>query len=317
MAIRRFTNVPSRAEEGWEMAGPAYGGIGDEWGASLGYTAAATVAPGVPATKGAPAPGQPAAPTMTYPYTEELLEKGYTYTRGGGWTAPATGGAALPGTARAMGGRDLGAIGADDFSQYPVYGEEGGGTATRVSGGGGGGGLRYRPAVGRVTTQKTTFAGEFPEAPELRGVDKRRIKALTQKAMAPRLRLLRSALNRALVRSYENPNVRRMIVREALQGYGQGVEEARAGAEMYATGEARREQELEHKNLMLAYQNAMAKYQASAVKTTTQREIYDTEEARRVSGAPSRRVSSITGVGGGGFTGHVGTYTGKPMSQLI
>ncbi|MHA2135345.1 MAG: hypothetical protein ACW99J_15910 [Candidatus Thorarchaeota archaeon] len=198
---------------------------------------------------------------------------------------------------RAMGGRDVSGGGLGDLSQYPKMGQDPA-KATTPGGGGGGSyrGTQYKPSVGRITTRRTTYGEKFPEAPTLREVDKRRVKELTQKNMAPRLRLLRSALQRALVRSYENPNVRRMIVREALQGYGQGVEEARAGAERMAMGEEREERGTANQNLMLAYANAMEKYKASSTTTETSRDIFDPSEARSISasGEESKRTGSLS-----------------------
>jgi len=108
-------------------------------------------------------------------------------------------------------------------------------------------------------------------------MDKRRVKALTQKALAPRLRQLRSALERALVRSYENPNVRRMIVRGALEGYGQGIEEARAGAERFGLQEEAAERATTNQELIAAYNAAMEKYRSSGVTATTRQETYGSE----------------------------------------
>ena len=136
-------------------------------------------------------------------------------------------------------------------------------------------GTTARP-TGSVTTQRTTFAGEMPTL-DLREMDKRRVKALTQKALAPRLRQLRSALERALVRSYENPNVRRMIVRGALEGYGQSIEEARAGAERFGLQEEAAERATTNQELIAAYNAAMEKYRSSGVTTTTRQETYGSE----------------------------------------
>lgn len=137
--------------------------------------------------------------------------------------------------------------------------------------------------TGAVTTQRTAYTGEMPTL-DLREMDKRRVKALTQKALAPRLRQLRSALQRALVRSYENPNVRRMIVRAALEGYGQGIETARAGAETTALREEAAERATTNQELVAAYNAAMEKYRSSAITTTTRQETYGGEETTLAEG---------------------------------
>lgn len=259
MAVKKYTNVPSTAQND-----PSYTFVGDDYfgqpaparemdwfDPAYGYAAPGDVGPspvyGAPTPSARPSIGNLVASTQ--------------YGRGGGTDFAALG---------------IGQVG-DDGKYVPTAGIGG------ISRGGGGGG-GYKPSVGRVTTSRTTFTGDMPEAPQMREMDKRRVKALTQKAMAPRLRLLRSALSRALVRSYENPNVRRMIVREALQGYGQGVETARAGAEAGARREEAMEREVSNKNLMLAYQHAMEAYRSTAVTTQTSRELFDTEEARLAAG---------------------------------
>lgn len=61
--------------------------------------------------------------------------------------------------------------------------------------------------------------------------DEARQTALIQKAAAPGLRALRSSVTRAMATNEDNPNARMMTVREALAGYGQGLENVLAGAE--------------------------------------------------------------------------------------
>lgn len=227
--------------------------------------------------------------TGNYPYSRGLYEQGYTYTQDAGWMSPTSGPMTtlqgpVPQTAQ-----NLLLAGGIDYSMFPKFGQaETGGvypsTARITAGGRGFSGVGLGPAgqpsgfqpkqpIGTVSTQRTAYTGTMPTL-DLRGIDKRRVKELTQKAMAPRLRLLRTALNRALVQSYENPNVRRMIVRGALQGYGQDVETARAGAENTAMRQEAEERQISNQNLMIAYNAAMEKYRGSAITTTTQRNIY-------------------------------------------
>jgi len=63
------------------------------------------------------------------------------------------------------------------------------------------------------------------------------ITALTQKKAAAPVRRLREAVQRAMGQYYENPAVKSMSLREALAGYGMGLESAMAGAGRAATGE--------------------------------------------------------------------------------
>ena len=60
--------------------------------------------------------------------------------------------------------------------------------------------------------------------------DEDRITALTQTSAAGTLRGLRSAIQKLAGGSYANPNVRRMTLREALAGYGQGLQSAISAA---------------------------------------------------------------------------------------
>jgi hypothetical protein len=63
------------------------------------------------------------------------------------------------------------------------------------------------------------------------------IDTLTQKRAAPGLRAMRQQVSRASGVSYDNPNMKRMTLRDALQGYGQGVEQTLSGANAAATNE--------------------------------------------------------------------------------
>lgn len=186
------------------------------------------------------------------------------------------------------GTRDFGSLGIKTISQAA-----GGGTkASTTPRGSITQGAAAQP-IGTIATRKTTYEGEMPSL-DLREMDKRRVKALTQKALAPRLRHLRSALQRALVRSYENPNVRRMVVRAALEGYGQGLEEARAGAEQFALKEEATERATENQELVAAYNAAMQKYMAGATVTQTSRQIYGGTQAAATEGLEGPGAMSAT-----------------------
>lgn len=70
------------------------------------------------------------------------------------------------------------------------------------------------------------------EAPELNlpEYDERKVSALTQKKSASGVRRLRETTQRAMDQSYDNPNVKKMTVRDALAGYGTGLESVMSGA---------------------------------------------------------------------------------------
>ena len=72
-------------------------------------------------------------------------------------------------------------------------------------------------------------AGE-PPVLNLPEYDEKKVSALTQKRAAPGVRRLREATRGAMTETYDNPNVKRMTVRDALSGYGTGLENVMAGA---------------------------------------------------------------------------------------
>ncbi len=78
--------------------------------------------------------------------------------------------------------------------------------------------------------------GPMPEF-KLPQRDEARIGSLTQKAAGPGLRELRKGMREAQGRYYENPNVRRMTLRDAMAGYGMGIEKVMAGARREAQAE--------------------------------------------------------------------------------
>ena len=66
--------------------------------------------------------------------------------------------------------------------------------------------------------------------------DESRVSYLTQKAAAPGLRALRNQMGQAMGQEFENSFQKRMTLRDALSGYGQGLESVLGGAAK--TGEA-------------------------------------------------------------------------------
>jgi hypothetical protein len=66
--------------------------------------------------------------------------------------------------------------------------------------------------------------------------NERKVQALTQQQVAPAIRGLRSAIMRTQNTQGENQNVNRMTMRDALAGYGQGLQSAMAGASATARG---------------------------------------------------------------------------------
>ncbi len=71
-----------------------------------------------------------------------------------------------------------------------------------------------------------------PGAPDtaLPVYDTSKVEALAQRFAAPGIRNLRNTVQNVQQGVYENPNVKRMTLRDALQGYGAGLEGVMAGA---------------------------------------------------------------------------------------
>jgi len=88
-------------------------------------------------------------------------------------------------------------------------------------------------------SQGSTGVPEPPTIEEFKApeYDEKEVSKLTQKRAAPALRRLRNVTQQALSATHENPNVQRMTVRQALAGYGTGLEGVMAGAGRAATSE--------------------------------------------------------------------------------
>lgn len=100
----------------------------------------------------------------------------------------------------------------------------------------------YVTKGGKRPGDSGSFGGEAPvmgEAPELNlpEYDERKVSALTQKRSASGVRRLRETTQRAMDQSYDNPNVKKMTVRDALAGYGTGLESVMSGAGSSARAE--------------------------------------------------------------------------------
>lgn len=110
--------------------------------------------------------------------------------------------------------------------------------------------------------------GEMPifEAPEY---DKEEVSKRAQKYAAPGVRKLRGAVQQAMTRRFDNPNLRRMSLRDALAGYGEGLENVMAGAQKSATAEYAQEYAYQYRTSGMNYQTAVQtvrdKYQGQMV----------------------------------------------------
>lgn len=153
------------------------------------------------------------------------------------------------------------------------------------------------PDVYPELTASVPTMDELPEyeAPEW---DEERIRALTQTQAAPGLRNLRQQMARAYTLPSTNPNIKAMNLREALAGYGSGLESIMSGARRGAGEEYAREYETEATEGRLNYEAQLkklfAEYQASYAD-------YMAKEARKpvyggVSGSSSTYRSSTPSI---------------------
>jgi hypothetical protein len=127
----------------------------------------------------------------------------------------------------------------------------------------------YAKSGSQVTVSGTGSAGggtggagrpERPELPEFEApeYDDRAVAAKTQKIAAPRIRQLREAVRTTQAQSYENPNIKRMTVGQALQGYGTGLESVMAGARRGAISEYGQEYQSEFSEAQMNFQAQLA-----------------------------------------------------------
>ena len=90
-----------------------------------------------------------------------------------------------------------------------------------------------------TTTSAILPSGSMPTIGEMPSFnaptrDEGRVKELTQQKSAAGLRAMRSQIQKAMGQGYRNENVKRMTLRDALSGYGQGVENVMSGAQTQA-----------------------------------------------------------------------------------
>ena len=131
--------------------------------------------------------------------------------------------------------------------------------------------------------------------------DEQRINELTQTSSAGAIRGLRSAIQKVAGGSYANPNVRRMTLREALAGYGQGLQSAISAASdtarnLYNTEYGTKAEEKKI-NYNTAAQASQAQYQAqwqqAQAMYTAEQNRYNTEYATAWSNYNSERQREL------------------------
>ena len=118
------------------------------------------------------------------------------------------------------------------------------------------------------STQTIEFTGERPTDLVKPEWNEGEIKKRAQQIAAPQIRQLRQAVQQALVKHYENPNVRKMMVRSALQGYGIGLGGVVAQSQSAASSEYAKKYSFDMQVAMANFNAAWNEY-LGARKTST------------------------------------------------
>lgn len=167
-------------------------------------------------------------------------------------------------------------------ANYPVSGNyepttyEAGksGRKSSYTGKGAGGG---KQSYATVSESRTMYQGQAPtfEAPVY---DEKEVRKRARKLAAPALRRLEMQIQGELGKYYENPNVRGMVVRDSLAGYGIGMGEVLARSESQAYQQYGAEHARLFNEAMTKYNVDSQKYSQSAVQVSTSREFGTKEE---------------------------------------
>jgi hypothetical protein len=145
----------------------------------------------------------------------------------------------------------------DRYTGYPGYG------SGSYGGGESGNTTEGRISFPSINTSPPTYVepvGYTPPDPyKAEPWDESKIESKTQRKAAPGLRTLRGQMQKVTGGYYENPNVKRMTLREAFAGYGQGLENVMTGAEKEAETEYAREYGIKAEEGKINYQTALTK----------------------------------------------------------
>ena len=122
----------------------------------------------------------------------------------------------------------------------------------------------------KVTTSQTVFP-QGAKAPTFAApaYDEREVKKRASKLAAPGRAALEMKVNQAMSRYYENPNVRRMVLRDTLAGYGIGLANIQGQAEQTATQQYGAEHARLYGESVQAYNIAMQQFMSQARNVTT------------------------------------------------
>ena len=124
-----------------------------------------------------------------------------------------------------------------------------------------------------VQTSKTIFKGKAPTfaAPQW---DEREVRKKARKLAGPAMAKMEQEVQRAVGQYYENPNVRRMVLRDTLQGYGIGLAGVIASSEQAANAAYGQEYSRQFQTAQANYTTAWAQYVSSGQQLTTSTPVY-------------------------------------------
>jgi len=119
-----------------------------------------------------------------------------------------------------------------------------------------------------ITTTRRIFPAKEPELPDAPTYtaperDEGRVSQLMRQHAAPGIKKLRQAVMVASSRYYDNPNLRRMTLREALAGYGEGLENVMSGAHSMARADYADERGEELQTADRRFQTNMEQWRAN------------------------------------------------------
>lgn len=165
-----------------------------------------------------------------------------------------------------------------------------GGAGIRQGGFAGTGSLRTATGAatqsfGNVTTRKTILPeGQAWPTFQAPVWDEKAIRAKARKITAPLTTELGSKVQQVMSRYYENPNVRRTVLRDTLAGYGIGLGRALAQGEAAARSEYGQEYSREYNEAMANYNILKEKLLAQAEQVTTTSPITSKQQLNELVG---------------------------------
>lgn len=146
-----------------------------------------------------------------------------------------------------------------------------------------------------TVTQRATVFPKGMTWPTFSGPtwDEQAIRAKARKLTAPVTAELGAKVQQAMSRYYENPNVRRMVLRDTLAGYGIGLARAIASGESAARAEYGEEYSRQYNEAMNIYATALQKLMAESTQVSTSFSVYSAKQYEEATGltAPKQKYN--------------------------